>query len=104
MGGKIGKTLGFFQCDMEVPEFLKANSSNFPPIFKKFLVSQKFTVNLIQTKTGEEKRLFQPRKKLIPSFKQQKGAFIHFMLNWLFFVQKYTALLNTLRGKVSTVF
>ena len=31
---KEGKLYGYVQCDIEVPEILRANFANFPPIFK----------------------------------------------------------------------
>ena len=31
---RSGKVIGYVQCDIEVPEMLKKNFANFPPIFK----------------------------------------------------------------------
>ena len=33
-----GRLFGYVQCDIEVPENLRANFANFPPIFKNTLV------------------------------------------------------------------
>ena len=38
-GIKKGNLFGYVQCEIEVPEKLRENFSNFPPIFKKTLVS-----------------------------------------------------------------
>ena len=37
---KKGKIFGYVQCDIEVPETLRSNFNNFPPIFKNTLVSK----------------------------------------------------------------
>ena len=36
---KIRKLFGYVQCDLKVPEHLKAYFANFPPIFEKTVVS-----------------------------------------------------------------
>ena len=38
-GIKKGSLFGYVQCDIEVPETLRVNFANFPPIFKNTLVS-----------------------------------------------------------------
>ena len=35
-----GRLFGYVQCDIEVPEHLRDYFSNFPPIFKNFVVSR----------------------------------------------------------------
>ena len=37
---KEGKLFGYMQCDIEVPENLRENFANFPPIFKNTFVSK----------------------------------------------------------------
>ena len=39
-GKKEGKLFGFVQCDIKVPENLRENFANFPPIFKNTFVSK----------------------------------------------------------------
>ena len=43
---KIGedKLFGYVQCDLEVPDGLKYNFSNFPPFFKNFVLVQQILV------------------------------------------------------------
>ena len=104
---KKGKLFGYVQCDIEVPENLRANFANFPPIFKKTLVSKSDIGDLMKNYAEEEKLLSQPRKMLISSFTLQNGTLIaHLLLffcNWVLFAQKYTALLSTLQRNASTV-
>ena len=37
---KSRKLFGYVQCDLKVPEYLKAYFANFPPIFKNTVVSR----------------------------------------------------------------
>ena len=39
---KSGKLFGYVQCDLKVPEHLKAYIANFPPIFKNTVVSRNY--------------------------------------------------------------
>ena len=64
------------QCDIEVPENLRANFANFPPIFKNPLVSKSDIGDLMKNYAEEEKFLSQPRKTLISSFTLQNGTLI----------------------------
>ena len=75
----------YVQCDIEVPEILRANFSNFHPIFKNILVSSIGIGDLIKTYAEEEGKLSQPGKMLISSFTLQNGALITPLL--LFFLQ-----------------
>ena len=107
---KKGKLFGYMQCDIDVPENLRGNFANFPPIFKNTLVSKSDIVDLMKNYAEEERLLSQPRKMLISSFRLQNGTFItllllccYFIYRWVSFAQKYTALLSTLRRNASTV-
>ena len=62
------------QCDIEVPEKLRANFANFPPIFKNTLVSKIDIGDLVKNYAEEERLLSQPRKMLISSFTLQNGT------------------------------
>ena len=82
---KNGKLFGYVQCDNEVPENLRSNFNNFPPIFKNTLVS-KNNIGDVMKNYAEEKRLMsQPRKMLISSFTLQNGTLITPLL--LFYLQ-----------------
>ena len=82
---KKGKLLGYVQCDIEVPENLKANSANFPPIFKNTLVSKSDIGALMKNYAEEEKLISQPRKMSISSFTLHNGPPINPLL--LFYLQ-----------------
>ena len=75
-GLKKGNLFGYVQCDIEVPENLRANFANFPPIFKNTLVSKKDIGDLMKTYAEEEGIMSQPRKMLISSFTKQNGPLI----------------------------
>ena len=82
---KKGKLFGYVQCDIEVPESLRANFANKPPIFKNTLVSRSSVGDLIKIYAEEEKLLSQPRNMLISSFTLQNGTLITLLL--LFYLQ-----------------
>ena len=73
-GIKKGNLFGYVQCDIEVPENLRANFANFPPIFKNTLVSKNDIADLMKTYAEEEEIMSQPRKMLISSFTLQNGT------------------------------
>ena len=73
---KKEKIFGYVQCDTEVPENLRANFANFPPIFKNSLVSKSDIGDLLKNYAEEEKLSSQPRKMLISSFTLQNGTLI----------------------------
>ena len=103
-----GKLFGYVQCDIEVPEILRSNFDNFPPIFKNTLVSKNYLDDLMKTDAEEEGIMSQPRKMMISSFTLQNGTLIillqfFFIYNWVLFAQKYTALLSTLLRNASAV-
>ena len=75
-GIKKGNLFGYVQCDIEVPENLRQNFANFPPVFKSFLVSKNDIGDLMKTYAEEEGIISQPRKMLISSFTLQNGTLI----------------------------
>ena len=75
-GKKKGNVFGYVQCDIEVPENLRATFANFPPIFKNTLVSKNDIGDLMETYAQEEEITSQPRKMLISSFTLQKRTLI----------------------------
>ena len=75
-GIKKGSLIGYVQCDIEVPENLRVNFANFPPICKNTLVSKKDIGDLMKTLAEEGGKMSQPRKMLISSFTLQNGTLI----------------------------
>ena len=73
------------KCDIEVPENLRANFANFPPVFRNILVTKNDFGDLMKTYAEEEGIMSQPRKMLISSFTLQNGALITPLL--LFYLQ-----------------
>ena len=71
---KKRKLFGYVQCDIEVPEMLRANFANFPPKFKNTLVSKNDIGDLMKNYADEERLLSQPQKRLISSFSFQNGT------------------------------
>ena len=82
---KKGKFFSYVQCDIELPENLRSNFVNFPPVFKNTSVSKSDTGDLMKTYAEEERLLSQPRKMLISSFTLQNGTLITPLL--LFYLQ-----------------
>ena len=77
---KQGKLLGYVECDIEVPENLRANFANFHPLFKNTLVSKSDIGDLMENYAKEERLVSQPRKMLISSFTLQNGTLITHLL------------------------
>ena len=84
-GIKKGSLFGYVQCDIEVPESLRVNFANFPPIIKNTLVSNNNIGDLMKTYAEEGGIMSQPRKMLISSFTLQNGTLITPLL--LFYLQ-----------------
>ena len=82
---KKGKLFGYVQCDIEVPENLRSNFYNFPPVFKNTLVSKSDIGDVMKNYAEEERLPSQPRKMLISSFALQNGTLITPLL--LFYVK-----------------
>ena len=73
-GIRKGNLFGYVQFDIELPENLRANFANFPPIFKNTFVSKNDIGDLMKTYAEEEGIMSQPRKRLISSFTLQNGT------------------------------
>ena len=71
-----GRLFGYVQCDIEVPEQLRDNFSNFPPIFKDTVVSRDDIGNLMKKYAEKEGIMPQPRRMLISSFILTNGTII----------------------------
>ena len=84
-GIKKGNLFGYVQYDIEVPESLRANFPNFPPIVKNTLVSKNDIGDLMKTYAEDKGIMSQPRKMLISSFTFQNGTLFTPLL--LFYLQ-----------------
>ena len=73
-GIKKGSLLGYVQCDLEVPEKMRVNFANFPPILKNTLVSKNDIGDLMKRYAEEGGTRPQPRKLFLPSFTLQNGT------------------------------
>ena len=71
-----GRHFGYIQCDIEVPEHLRDYFSNFPPIFKKTVVSRNDIGDLMKEYAEKERIMPQPRRMLISSFILTNGTII----------------------------
>ena len=80
-----GRLFGFVQCDIEVLEHLRDYFSNFPPIFKKTVVSRDEIGNLMEQYAEMENIMVQPRRLLISIYIPTKCTIITPLL--LFFLQ-----------------
>ena len=56
-----GKLFGYVQCDLKLPEDLKAYFANFPPIFKKTVVSRNDIGDLMKEYAEKEGIMSQAR-------------------------------------------
>ena len=66
----------YVQCDLSVPDELKAKFSNFPPAFKNMDASRNDIGEYMKTYAEENDLLKQPQRKLISSFKLSNGTLI----------------------------
>ena len=67
---------GYVQCDLSVPDELKAKFSNFPSIFKNIDVTRNDIGEYLKTDAEENDLLKQPQRMLISSFSLTNGTFI----------------------------
>ena len=70
---RSGKLFGYVQSDLEVPEELKTNFANFPPITKNTNVGRHDIGLLMKNYAEKERILCQPRKMLISSYFLENG-------------------------------
>ena len=71
-----GRLFGYVQCDLKVPEHLKAYFANFPAVFKNTVVSRNDIGALMKEYAEREGILSQPRRMLITSFHLKTGTII----------------------------
>ena len=72
----VGRLIGYVQCDIEVPEYLRSYFSNFPPIFKNTEISRENIGPLMRENAEKENIMPQPRRMLISSFILTNGTII----------------------------
>ena len=73
---RIWEFFGYDQCDLKIPEHLKAHFANFPPIFKNTVVSRK-DIEYLMKEYGEKERIMsQQRRMLKSSFHLKSGTII----------------------------
>ena len=77
---RSGRLFGYVECNLKVSEHLKAYFANFPPIFRKTVVSRTYIRDLIKEYAEKEGLISQPRRMLISSFHQKNGTIITLLL------------------------
>ena len=75
-----GRLFGNLQCDIEVPEELRKNFANFPPIFENTNVGRHDIELPVKDYAQKEGLLCQPRKMLISKYFHEKGTLITSLL------------------------
>ena len=81
---KSRRLFGYVQCDLKVPEHLKAYFANFPTIFRNTVVSRSDIGDLMKQCAEREGIISQPRRTLISSFHLKNGTIItHLLLYYL---------------------
>ena len=73
---KSRRLFGYVQCDLKVPEDLKAYFANFPPIFKNTVVCRNDIGDLMKDYAEKEGIVSQPRRMLISSFHLKNATII----------------------------
>ena len=80
-----GSLYGYIQCDLVVPDELKAKFSNFPPIFKNTEVGRNDIGEYMQKYAIKIGLLKHPQRMLISRFKLDNGSIITPLFN--FYIQ-----------------
>ena len=70
------RLFGYVQCDLKVPEHLKAYFAKFPAIFKNTVVSRNDIGDLMKEYAEKERIMSQPKRILISSFHLENGTII----------------------------
>ena len=91
----------YVQCDIEVPENLRAKFPTFHPIFRNTLFSKNDIGDSMKTYAEDEGIMSQPRKMLISSSTLQNGTLITPLL--LFYLQLGLVVTNIRRLVLSTL-
>ena len=88
---RIRRLFGYIQCNLKVPEHLKQYFANFPPIFKKTVVSRNDIGDLMKQYAEKEGIMSQPKRMLISSFHLKNGTiFTPLLLYYLHLVLECT--------------
>ena len=77
-----GSLCGYIQCDLAVPDELKAKFANFPPIFKNTEVGRNYIGDYMQNYAIENDLLKHPHRMLISSFIMDIGSIITTLFNF----------------------
>ena len=101
---KEAKLLGNVQCDIEVPENLRANFANFSPVFKNTVVRKSDIEDLMKIYAEDERFNLENRWYPASHYKMDHLLLLYwyFIYNWVSLAQKYTGLLSTLQTNAST--
>ena len=102
---KRRKLFGYVQCDLKVPEHLKAYFANFPPMFKNTVVSRNDIEDLMNEYGEKEGNMSQPRRMLISIFhlKMELSSLLYYYITciWVLNVQKIINSFSILPRSVS---
>ena len=77
-----GSLYGYIQCDLVVPDELKAKFSNFPPIFKNTEIGSNDIGEYMKKYAIENDLLKHPQRMLISGFKQENCSIITPLFNF----------------------
>ena len=77
---RSGRLFGYLQCDLNVPEHLKAYFPSFPPIFKNTVVSRNDIGYLMKEYAEKEGIMSQPKRMLLSSFHLKNETIINPLL------------------------
>ena len=77
-----GSLYGYIQCNLVVPDELKAKFSNFPPIFNNTEVGRNDIGEYMQNYAIENDLLKHPQRMLMSSFKLENGSIITPLFNF----------------------
>ena len=98
---------GYVQCDLSVPDELKAKISNFPPIFKIFDITRNVIMESKETYAEENNLLKEPQRILYEASVWPTEHLSHHFstFTWIlgYSIQKFIDLYNTHRVKYSSV-
>ena len=102
---KSRRLFGYVQCDLKVPEQLKAYFANFPPIFKSTVVSRNDIGDLMKEYAEKNWIMSQPKRMLISSFhlKMELSSFPYYYITciWVLNVEKLIDSFSILPRSVS---
>ena len=76
------KVFGFVQCDVQVPDHLKAEFADLPPVFKNANITIDDVGETMQQYARESGDLTQPRRSLISSYHATQQLFSTNLLQW----------------------